>query len=53
MYTIDKYLRGQNMYTIYNNIHQWTKICGLYQALVASTNLDYPKRQCMVKLFTR
>ena len=43
---MDRYVPGQDVYNIYNNIRQWTKKFGLYQVLVASTNLEYSKRQC-------
>ena len=42
---MDRYVPGQDVYNIYNNIRQWTKKFGLYQVLVASTNLEYSKRQ--------
>ena len=43
---MDRYVPGQDVYNIYNNIRQCTKKFGLYQVLVASTNLEYSKRQC-------
>jgi hypothetical protein len=42
---MDRYVPGQDVYNVYNNIRQWTKKFGLYQVLVASTNLEYSKRQ--------
>jgi hypothetical protein len=48
---MDRYVPGQDVYNIYNNIRQCTKKFGLYQVLVASTNLEYSKRQCGVQPF--
>ena len=48
MKNMDRYVPGQDVYNIYKNTRQWTKQFGLYQVLVASTNLEYSKRQWKV-----
>ena len=45
MKNMDRYVPGKDVYNIYNNKRQWTKQFGLYQVLVASTKLEYSKRQ--------